>query len=139
MKFNFKFNRDGNYYFGLILLVVASISILWAFFFDGFDPEDFLVYFLIYAWGFTLLLKSDTEYRLNRLETTVTVLQTRLDAIETGDLPEADSLEALAALEALESLKEEMEVVDEEVNSEAKDESGERVGEEGGCFTQNDD
>lgn len=106
VKFSFKLNRDGNYYFGLILLVAASISILWAFFFDGFAPEDFLVYFLIYAWGFTLLLKSDTEYRLNRLETTVTVLKDRLDALEICDLPEVESLEDLAVLEAIETTEE---------------------------------
>ena len=90
MKFKFKLERDGNYYFGLVLLVVASASIIWAFFFDGFEPKDFLAYFLIYAWGFTLLLKSDSEYRLNRLEETVTVLQNRLDKIEAGFIQEAE-------------------------------------------------
>ena len=84
MKFHLKLERDGNYYFGLILLVVASASIIWAFFFDGFEPKDFLAYFLVYAWGFTLLLKSDSEYRLKRLEETVTVLQDRLDRLEAG-------------------------------------------------------
>ncbi|NLW60238.1 MAG: hypothetical protein GX073_07875 [Firmicutes bacterium] len=84
MKFNFKFERDGNYYFGLGLLVLASASIVWAFFFDGFEPKDFLVYFLVYAWGYTLLLKSDCEYRFKRLEETVTVLQNRLDKLEAG-------------------------------------------------------
>lgn len=88
MKFHLKLERDGNYYFGLILLVVASASIIWAFFFDGFEPKDFLAYFLVYAWGFTLLLKSDSEYRLKRLEETVTVLQDRLDRLEAGFAPE---------------------------------------------------
>ncbi|HHT48250.1 MAG TPA: hypothetical protein GXZ98_03035 [Firmicutes bacterium] len=88
MRFNFKFDRDGNYYFGLVLLVIASASIIWAFFFDGFDPEDFLVYFLVYAWGFTLLLKSDTEYRFNRLEKVVTTLQAKLDQIVADALHE---------------------------------------------------
>ena len=88
MRFKLKFNRDGNYYFGLTLLVIASASIIWAFFFDGFDPEDFLVYFLVYAWGFTLLLKSDTEYRFDRLEKAVTALQSRLDQLTAGPLQE---------------------------------------------------
>jgi len=96
----FKFNRDGNYYFGLALLVIASASIIWAFFFDGFDPEDFLVYFLIYAWGFTLLLKSDTEYRFDRLEKTVTTLQCRLDQLTAGPLQKnQDPQGAMAAEE----------------------------------------
>ena len=88
MKLKLKFMRDGNYYFGLALLVIASASIIWAFFFDGFDPEDFLVYFLIYAWGFTLLFKSDTEYRLDRLEKAVTALQRDLAQDTTGPLDE---------------------------------------------------
>ena len=37
------------------------------FFFDGFDPEDFWFIFCL-RLRFTLLLKSDTEYRFNRLE-----------------------------------------------------------------------
>ncbi|NLY90439.1 MAG: hypothetical protein GX081_02380 [Firmicutes bacterium] len=95
-----KFNRDGNYYFGLALLVIASASIIWAFFFDGFDPEDFLVYFLIYAWGFTLLLKSDTEYRFGRLEKAITTLQQRLDQLTAGPLQEdQDQQEAIVAEE----------------------------------------
>ncbi|HEY8392676.1 MAG TPA: hypothetical protein VIL83_08120 [Capillibacterium sp.] len=88
MKLKLEFKRDTNYYFGLALLVVASASIIWAFFFDGFEPEDFLVYFLIYAWGYTLLLKSDTEYRLDRLEKAVTALQRGLDQLTAGPLVE---------------------------------------------------
>ena len=91
MKNKFKPTRDGNYYFGLVLLVVASASIIWAFFFDGFEPKDFLAYFLIYAWGFALLLKSDSEYRLKRLEEAVTVLQNRLDRLEAGFTQEAEA------------------------------------------------
>ncbi|NLM38211.1 MAG: hypothetical protein GX202_08815 [Firmicutes bacterium] len=92
MPFKFKFERDGNYYFGLALLVVASASIVYAFFFDGFDPQDFLAYFLIFAWGYTLLLKSDCEYRLERLEEAVTALQNRLDRLDTGCCQETEVL-----------------------------------------------
>ena len=165
VKFRFKLGRDGNYYFGLVMLVVASVSILWAFFFDGFEPVDFLVYFLIYAWGFTLLLKSDTEYRLNRLETTVTILKDRLDAFEIGDLPAVEALEALEVLEATEEtegpdaeLREENDNTaaaatlpkesepSKTVTNESKptgmttamDQSDEIERKEGGCFTDND-
>ncbi len=82
MRLNFKLSRDTNYYFGLLLLVVASASIVWAFFNDGFDPEDYLVYFLIYAWGFTLLLKSDSEFRLQRLEKKINSMESGLEEIE---------------------------------------------------------
>lgn len=90
MRFDFKLNRDTNYYFGLLLLILASASIIWAFFNDGFDPEDFLVYFLVYAWGITLLLKSDAELRLNRLEQETTVILSRLEQIEKTLNPPAE-------------------------------------------------
>ncbi|NLW56953.1 MAG: hypothetical protein GX050_10155 [Firmicutes bacterium] len=89
MKLKIRFNRDTNYYFGLFLLILASVSIVWAFFNDGFDPEDFLVYFLIYAWGITLLLKSDTEFRLKRLEEETTRILSRLDRLEENLNPPA--------------------------------------------------
>ena len=84
-----RFNRDTNYYFGLFLLILASVSIVWAFLNDGFDPEDFLVYFLIYAWGMTLLLKSDAEFRLRRLEEETTRILDRLEQLEKALTPPA--------------------------------------------------
>lgn len=91
MRLNFKLSRDTNYYFGLLLLVVASASIVWAFFNDGFDPEDYLVYFLIYAWGFTLLLKSDSEFRLQRLEKKINSMESSLEEIENKLIDSAKS------------------------------------------------
>ena len=91
MRLNFKLSRDTNYYFGLLLLVVASASIVWAFFNDGFDPEDYLVYFLIYAWGFTLLLKSDSEFRLQRLEKKINSMESGLEEIENKLIDSAKS------------------------------------------------
>jgi|SRR5690554_2029960 len=74
--------RDTNYYAGLFLLVVASATLIWAIWRDAFEPRDFLLYFLIYAAGYVLLLKSDTEYRLKRLEEKTGQILARLDMLE---------------------------------------------------------
>ena len=66
------------------LLVVASASLIWAIWKDAFEPKDFLVYFLIYGWGYILLLKSDTEYRCKRLEKRMTEVLARLETLETS-------------------------------------------------------
>lgn len=81
-RWQWKIQRDTNYYFGLFLLVVASASLIWAIWKDAFEPHDFLVYFLVYAWGYILLLKSDAEYRFTRLEKKMTEVLARLDALE---------------------------------------------------------
>ena len=88
MKFHLKLERDGNYYFGLILLVVASASIIWAFSLMALNRRIFWLIFWFTRGGLPLLLKSDSEYRLKRLEETVTVLQDRLDRLEAGFAPE---------------------------------------------------
>lgn len=90
MRLKSKLSRDTNYYFGLLLLIMASASIIWAFFNDGFDPEDYLVYFLIYAWGSTLLLKSDSEFRLQRLEKKITSIESSLEEIENKLIDSAE-------------------------------------------------
>ncbi|NLY89602.1 MAG: hypothetical protein GX085_08300 [Firmicutes bacterium] len=83
-RWQWKFQRDTNYYFGLFLLVIASASLLWAIWKDAFEPHNFLVYFLIYAWGYILLLKSDTEYRFKRLEKKMTEVLARLEDLESS-------------------------------------------------------
>lgn len=74
-------NRDTNYYFGLALLVVASLSILWAVFRDAFDAKDFLVYFLIYMWGYVLLLKSDFDLRVSGMEKAIVDMETKIQEL----------------------------------------------------------
>lgn len=92
-RWQWNFQRDNNYYFGLFLLVVASASLLWAIWRDGFEPNNFLVYFLIYAWGYILILKSDSEYRFKRLEKKMTEVIARLEALErSGERVEANSV-----------------------------------------------
>ena len=83
-RWQWNFQRDTNYYFGLFLLVIASASLLWAIWRDAFDPQDFLVYFLIYAWGYILLLKSIGKYRMQRLETRLFSLSGALETLERG-------------------------------------------------------
>ena len=75
--------RDTNYYFGLALFIAASLTIVWSIYRDAFNPKDFLVYFLIYSWGYVMLLKSDFELRVSRLEEELVKTQERLEALAT--------------------------------------------------------
>lgn len=90
-RWKLNLQRDTNYYTGLFLLVVASATLIWAIWRDAFEPRDFLIYFLIYATGYVLLLKSDTEYRLKRLEEMTTQILTRLARLENEDQNEDQS------------------------------------------------
>ena len=49
---------------------------------DAFEPKDFLIYFLIYAWGYVLVLKSDFEYRVGRMEQAIIKLEEQLVRLE---------------------------------------------------------
>lgn len=80
--FPFEINRDTNYYFGMALFVLASLSILWAIVRDAFDPKDFLIYFLVYAWGYVLVLKSDFELRTGQMEKALIKVEERLARLE---------------------------------------------------------
>lgn len=80
LPFGIELKRDTNYYFGLTLLSVAVLCIGWAIVRDAFEPKDFLVYFLIYSWGYVLVLKSDSELRIGNLEQRVRSLEGRLNA-----------------------------------------------------------
>ena len=62
----------------MVLLIGASLTLVWAIWREAFDPRDFLVYFLIYGCGYILLFKSDTEFRLKNLEQEVTRIAARL-------------------------------------------------------------
>lgn len=81
LRWSFKFTRDTNYYFGLTLLIIASLSIIWAVVRDAFDVRDFLAYFLVYMWGYVLLLKSDFELRVHRLEHALDEAEKRIEAL----------------------------------------------------------
>ncbi|HHU50810.1 MAG TPA: hypothetical protein GXZ36_03175 [Firmicutes bacterium] len=80
-------DRDTNYYFGLVLLIGASLTLVWAIWREAFDPGDFLVYFLIYGCGYILLFRSDTEFRLKNLEEEVTQLAARVKELSTDLAP----------------------------------------------------
>jgi len=94
LPFNLELKRDTNYYFGLTLLTVAILSIVWAIWRDAFEPVDFLVYFLIYSWGYVLILKSDFELRIGNLERVITDLEAKLTVSgleNAGEKAENDS------------------------------------------------
>lgn len=77
LPFGIELKRDTNYYFGLTLLSISILCIVWAIVKDAFEPKDFLVYFLIYSWGYVLILKSDSELRIGNLEQRVRSLENR--------------------------------------------------------------
>ncbi|HEY8345307.1 MAG TPA: hypothetical protein VIL66_08995 [Bacillota bacterium] len=82
-------DRDTNYYFGLVMLIGASLTLVWAIWREAFDPGDFLVYFLIYGCGYILLFRSDTELRLKKLEEEVTRIADRVKEL-SADLAPAE-------------------------------------------------
>ncbi len=67
--------RDNNYYFGLILLILSILSIVVYLIYDAFEPEAFLITFLLCGWGFVLLWKSDNDYRF-------AITQAKLEELE---------------------------------------------------------
>lgn len=96
--FRLELNRDTNYYFGLTLLCIASLSILWAVLRDAFDPKDFLIYFLVYMWGYVMLLKSDFDLRVTRLESSLKQANEKIDVLEKSlyseEVSEEDAVES---------------------------------------------
>lgn len=88
LPFGIELKRDTNYYFGLSLLAAAILCIVWAIWRDAFEPINFLVYFLIYSWGYVLVLKSDSDLRIGNLERAVTALEAKLTSLETDNSPE---------------------------------------------------
>lgn len=87
LPFGIELKRDTNYYFGLTLLSVAVLCIGWAIIKDAFEPKDFLVYFLIYSWGYVLILKSDSELRIGSLEQRIKGLEKQLNPEKVKDNP----------------------------------------------------
>lgn len=95
MRRLFKPERDFTYYGGLLLLAGASFSLIWAIWRDAFEPRNFLVYFLVYGWGYLLLLKSDTDYRIGRLEEKMTEALAKISFFEGTLQKEAPEEELL--------------------------------------------
>lgn len=67
--------RDNNYYYGLVLLILSILSIAFYLIYDAFEPLAFLITFLLCGWGFVLLWKSDNDYRF-------AIAQSKLEELE---------------------------------------------------------
>ncbi|HEX3044517.1 MAG TPA: hypothetical protein VHY08_07165 [Bacillota bacterium] len=81
--------RDMNYYFGLLLLTAGILSLGVYLLMDKtglfnafFSPISFLITFLICAWGFVLLWKSDTDYRFKLAQNKIKELEDELAFIK---------------------------------------------------------
>jgi hypothetical protein len=84
-----KVPRDLNYYFGLLLLTAGILSLGVYLLMDKtglfnafFNPVSFLITFLICAWGFVLLWKSDTDYRFKLAQNKIQELEDELAFIK---------------------------------------------------------
>jgi hypothetical protein len=78
-QLKWKLTRDNNYYFGLVLLQLAIISLVAYLVLDAYEPLAFLITFLISAWGFVLLWKSDNDLRFQLAQMKIEELETRLN------------------------------------------------------------
>ncbi len=77
--FNLDLKRDNNYYWGLILLQLAILSLIAYLVMDAYEPLAFLVTFLICGWGFVLLWKSDNDLRFKMAQMKIEELETKLE------------------------------------------------------------
>jgi hypothetical protein len=74
--------RDINYYGGLFLLHLGTLTIAWYLIFDRFEPMAFLITFLIVAWGFVLLWKSDNDLRFQLAQQRIIELEEELSYLK---------------------------------------------------------
>jgi hypothetical protein len=74
--------RDPNYYGGLFLLQMGTLTIAWYLLFDRFEPIAFLITFLIVAWGFVLLWKSDNDLRFQLAQQRIIELEEELSYLK---------------------------------------------------------
>lgn len=77
--FKVELTRDNNYYFGLILLQLAIISLIVYLLMDAYEPLAFLITFLICSWGFVLLWKSDNDLRFKLAQEKIEELEAKLE------------------------------------------------------------
>jgi hypothetical protein len=78
-QFKWEFTRDNNYYFGLVLLQLAILSLVAYLLLDAYEPLAFLITFLISSWGFVLLWKSDNDLRFQLAQMKIEELEARLN------------------------------------------------------------
>jgi hypothetical protein len=74
--------RDINYYGGLLLLQLGTLTIAWYLIFDRFEPVAFLITFLFVAWGFVLLWKSDNDLRFRLAQQRIIELEEDLSYLK---------------------------------------------------------
>lgn len=73
-----KRTRDNNYYFGMVLLQLGIVSIVFYLILDAYEPLSFLITFLVSGWGFVLLWKSDNDLRFKMAEDKISSLEEEL-------------------------------------------------------------
>jgi len=79
---HFNLSRDINYYCGIILLVLGTLSIIAYLLFDSFEPSSFLATFILISWGFVLLWKSDNDLRFQKAQEKITQLEDEISNLQ---------------------------------------------------------
>lgn len=70
--------HEREYYWGLALLALSCLSLVWALWRDAFRPEVFLAGFLLFSWGYALLWRHDINQSLSAMRNEIAELRSRL-------------------------------------------------------------
>ncbi len=74
--------RDRDYYWGLGLLLLSCLSLVWALVRDAFKPNVFLTGFIIFACGYAFLWRYDLKQSIAALQAEVADLRAQLASAE---------------------------------------------------------
>lgn len=85
--FKWEKTRDNNYYFGLILIKLGILSIVFYLIFDAYEPMSFLITFLLCGWGFVLLWKSDNDLRFKMVQKQIIALEDEIYYAQLYEVP----------------------------------------------------
>lgn len=72
------FKQEPDYYWGLILLFLSCLSLVWALWRDAFKPPVFLAGLLVFSLGYALLWRYDLKQKMASLAAEVAELRQQI-------------------------------------------------------------